>query len=216
MAPVAVLLIGIVLFYWFAFMGTIWAWLCTVIDLFQGKFIRAAIWFSLGTGGLWWWMGTKNVTFDEWKQFTLTFIGIGVLATFLRFIHRTTKSPVKPLTQSWTQIPALDGNVIPFIKATRQDRERVMEIQEHKCANPYCNSDLRGGIPHWDHIVPRSKGGTDSVHNMQYLCDTCNQNKGDMDWLEFLFRYSINMGIDPNVNQKPWQSWVLTRARNGL
>jgi hypothetical protein len=76
--------------------------------------------------------------------------------------------------------------------------------------------DLRQSTPHWDHIQPRSRGGTDSVHNMQWLCDTCNLNKKDMDWLEFLFRYATEMGMDPNVNQKPWQKWVITRTKNGL
>ena len=113
-------------------------------------------------------------------------------------------------------MPEPTGNVIPFVKATREERERVMRIQGHRCANPYCNTDLRQSVPHWDHIVPRSQGGTDSVHNMQWLCDTCNLNKKDMHWLEFLFRYAHEMGIDPNVNQKPWQKWVLTRSKNGL
>jgi hypothetical protein len=113
-------------------------------------------------------------------------------------------------------MPETTGNVVPFVHATRQEKERVMTIQEYKCANPYCNADLRDGVPHWDHILPRSKGGTDSVHNGQWLCDTCNTNKGSMSWLEFLFRYATGMGQDPNQNQKPWQKWVLTRTQNGL
>jgi hypothetical protein len=110
-----------------------------------------------------------------------------------------------------------DGaNVVPFVKATKEERERVMQIQGHRCANPYCNMDLRQSTPHWDHITPRSNGGTDSVHNMQWLCDTCNLNKKDMDWVAFLYRYATSLGIDPNKNQKPWQQWILNRTKNGL
>jgi hypothetical protein len=48
------------------------------------------------------------------------------------------------------------------------------------------------------------------------LCDVCNLNKKDMDWLEFLYRYATSLGIGPNENQKPWQQWMLNRAQNGL
>jgi len=66
------------------------------------------------------------------------------------------------------------------------------------------------------HHAARSKGGTDSVLNMLWLCDVCNLNKKDMDWLEFLYRYATSLGIGPNENQKPWQQWMLNRAQNGL
>jgi hypothetical protein len=99
--------------------------------------------------------------------------------------------------------------------ATRDQRAWMMQIQGHKCANPYCNADLRHNVPHWDHIIPRAKGGHDHVANMQWLCDTCNLNKGTADWTVFLFKYATGLGIDPRKN-RAWEKWVTMRATNGL
>jgi hypothetical protein len=143
--------------------------------------------------------------------FALIFLA-ALIWTIIKGLYTRKRKIVEP----WTSPLMADGNILPFVKATREDRERVLRLQDYHCANPYCNVDLRGDIPHWDHIQPRSRGGTDSVHNMQWLCDTCNRNKRDMDWLEFLYRYARNMGIDPNVNQKPWKKWVMNRVGNGL
>lgn len=138
-------------------------------------------------------------------------IALPIVLIQMAWQHLTMKT-----TPPFSAMPETTGNIVPFIKATREERERVMQIQRHRCANPYCNTDLRHSVPHWDHIVPRSQGGTDSVHNMQWLCDTCNLNKKDKHWLEFLYHYALEMGQDPNVNEKPWKQWVLTRTKNGL
>jgi hypothetical protein len=105
------------------------------------------------------------------------------------------------------------NNVLPFIRATREERNRVMALQGHKCANPYCNMDLRGGAPHWDHIVPRARGGTDSLHNMQWLCDGCNLSKSAQDWPVFLTQYAAGLGITPDVNSVPIQRWFAMRQK---
>ena len=38
---------------------------------------------------------------------------------------------------------------------------------------------------HVDRIIPRSKGGADSLSNFQCLCITCNTNKRDTDDTDF-------------------------------
>ena len=56
--------------------------------------------------------------------------------------------------------------------------------QEGKCAGckhhfPFQNFTV-------DHIVPRSKGGTDHLENLQLLCNYCNSTKGTMDQAAFV------------------------------
>ena len=87
MWPVAILLIAVVEFYWLSFCFTLWAWVCAIADLLQGKFIRASIWFSLGCGMLFWWMGT-DIDFDRWLHGSYVIVGLGALATFVRFYNR--------------------------------------------------------------------------------------------------------------------------------
>ena len=118
--------------------------------------------------------------------------------------------------QQRLRLPDEPTNVIPFVVLHPHLRSRVMSAQGFRCANPYCNTDLRDCIPHWDHIQPRARGGTDSLHNMQYLCQTCNTNKSDKPWPEFLIAYAKGLGQDPRINQKPWQNWAAMRANNGL
>lgn len=60
-------------------------------------------------------------------------------------------------------------------------REYLLEKWGRKCA--YCG---RSGLPlEIDHIVPRSRGGTDRVSNLTLACRECNQAKGNRTAAEF-------------------------------
>ena len=61
-------------------------------------------------------------------------------------------------------------------------REYLLEKWGRSCA--YCGAtDTPLEI---EHIVPRSKGGSNRVSNLTIACHQCNQNKGAMDIQEFL------------------------------
>lgn len=60
-------------------------------------------------------------------------------------------------------------------------REYLLEKWGRRCA--YCG---RSGLPlEIDHIVPRSRGGTDRVSNLTLACRECNQEKGNRTAAEF-------------------------------
>ena len=87
MWPVAILLLAVLLFYWFSFCFTIIAWLKAIAHLCFGNFTRAATWFAVGCGLLFWWFD-ENISFDEWWQMSLMFVAAGALGTFVRFYNR--------------------------------------------------------------------------------------------------------------------------------
>ncbi|MBQ7430259.1 RRXRR domain-containing protein [Butyrivibrio sp.] len=62
------------------------------------------------------------------------------------------------------------------LKNYKDSHEYIYSIQEGKCA--YCNSS----IEHYHHIVPRSKGGSDTPENLIGLCNLCHDkvHKGEL------------------------------------
>lgn len=68
-------------------------------------------------------------------------------------------------------------------------RYAVLERAGFKCQccgmKPLKNNDV---ILHIDHIIPYSLGGSDSIDNLQVLCDKCNISKRN----KFIINHNIN------------------------
>lgn len=84
----------------------------------------------------------------------------------------------KPTTDRSTALAALTAEqkirVMPAI------RWQVFQRDQWKCVSCGRNSH-NGAILHVDHIIPRSRGGSDSLDNYQTLCDVCNIGKSNRD-----------------------------------
>jgi hypothetical protein len=109
MWPVAILLIGVVLFYWFSFCLTIIALLKTLSYLCFGNFIRAALWFCTGAAMLIWWDG--RYSWDHFVPLYAVIVGVGATATLLRYLNRIIPPRTKPfkLRRSGYKEPANDN-----------------------------------------------------------------------------------------------------------
>jgi 5-methylcytosine-specific restriction endonuclease McrA len=61
-------------------------------------------------------------------------------------------------------------------------RENKMLVEEcaNCCAYCECKENLQ-----WEHIIPKSRGGSDNIDNMVQSCQKCNLSKGDKDPYEW-------------------------------
>ena len=59
----------------------------------------------------------------------------------------------------------------------RQNRHVLFGQQEGRCNG--CSGEFPFRMFEVDHIIPRSRGGTDHIDNLQLLCTHCNRTKGD-------------------------------------
>lgn len=59
----------------------------------------------------------------------------------------------------------------------------------------YCSTGLTSETATIDHVIPKSKGGTDDSQNLVLACPECNERKAERDFLLFLLerRKAISM-----------------------
>jgi len=120
MWPVAIFLMLVVAFYWFAFCGTIWFWMNALFSLCRLHFIRAAIWFVCGCWMMLWWYDKpgRELTWDDngYLFFAAFWIGLGALGTFVRWRKKqqanadhTNDADVDTANRSWECRPVHQG-----------------------------------------------------------------------------------------------------------
>jgi CRISPR/Cas system Type II protein with McrA/HNH and RuvC-like nuclease domain len=63
--------------------------------------------------------------------------------------------------------------------AILKENKKLVE-ESGKCAYCGCCDGLQ-----WEHIIPRSRGGSDIIDNMVQACPKCNQSKSDKDPFEW-------------------------------
>lgn len=72
---------------------------------------------------------------------------------------------------------------------TKEELASLLLFQKGKCANPYCRADLHTVKRDLDHKMPLSRGGSNGIENLQFLCSSCNAKKwtySNEEWLERL------------------------------
>jgi ATP adenylyltransferase len=62
-------------------------------------------------------------------------------------------------------------------------RYLVLRAAKNRCA--LCGITTKEAVLHVDHIIPRSRGGTNDLANLQALCAQCNQAKSNKDDTDF-------------------------------
>jgi hypothetical protein len=110
------------------------------------------------------------------------------------FIDRTTEGMVVHDWADWSG---------PKVRQQRKDREkwhaeymaaRQQAIERDGYTCQLCGYEVNPGDMHVDHIVPRSKGGSDTADNLRVTHSYCNLYRGDKDlrpWqIEYLQRRS--------------------------
>ena len=91
-----------------------------------------------------------------------------VYETIQRWKHRSPDRVAHYSAHAYAKRKGADGS------HTDAEWQMYLAMAEHKCLA--CGSD---GLLTKDHILPLTKGGTDHIHNIQPLCQSCNSRKRD-------------------------------------
>ena len=112
------------------------------------------------------------------------------LQTHIKLIDRLKR--ILPITETVVEVASFDQQKMqnPEISGIEYQqgelqgseiREYLLEKWKHKCA--YCG---RTNVPlEVEHIIPKSRGGSDRVSNLTIACHKCNQKKGNKTAAEF-------------------------------
>jgi 5-methylcytosine-specific restriction endonuclease McrA len=90
-----------------------------------------------------------------------------------------------------TVIRLLKYIVLPF-KKVHLSRQNIFKRDDNECI--YCGATTDLTI---DHVIPRSKGGSNTWENLVTCCGMCNVRKCSKDVDEFLSEYNLTMRHKP-------------------
>jgi hypothetical protein len=110
MGLIALFLIPIVLFFWFAFMFTLYTVPSAILCLTKNQYIRASLWICAFIAMIFWWDGRYG--WDRPMPLYIIIVSIGVVATAWRYSKRLRATAIP----TWTPPPPDTTNVIPFVR----------------------------------------------------------------------------------------------------
>ena len=130
--------------------------------------------------------GFEPIKVISWKKaITLVLLGkVEVLEAYQREIH----SP--SLTLKLPAVIKLIRYLKPIPKRVKFSRQNLFSRDDYTCQ--YCHRSYPVNQLTYDHIVPRSKGGTTSWTNVVTSCVRCNLRKGNKPLKALNFRLLKN------------------------
>lgn len=84
-------------------------------------------------------------------------------------------------------MPKIDRNLRRHI---RRLKKQLVLKQNFKCE--YCFAPITLSAT-FDHKIPKSKGGPDTIENGVACCGECNTAKADMTYDEFIYRLTVDI-----------------------
>ena len=96
-------------------------------------------------------------------------------------------------------------------KRARIKKRQMMDKQNGIC--PYCYREMSYEEATFDHIIPTSEGGPDTVDNIVLCCDSCNNERGNKDINKFLTQC---LGWASGFNYLPFIQSLCVRYDSGV
>ena len=127
-------------------------------------------------------------------------VGIDISPKAIELVKQRLEKPqplgIGPLFHKMLVIPRTDvpqRTDIDAPKNYRQNRHVLFGQQEGFCAG--CKIDFPFKIFEVDHKIPKTRGGTDHIENLQLLCPNCNRIKGNRP-MEYLITQLQTTGVN--------------------
>lgn len=73
---------------------------------------------------------------------------------------------------------------------SQEDKDYLFELSQGMCY--CCNKSITKELGKMGHIISHHFGGTETLNNLRYVCDTCNSDMGTSDMYEFIIHNKLN------------------------
>ena len=92
----------------------------------------------------------------------------------MQTLHQDTQVLMQNFDKQCTQVKSPS---VPTIPNGMSSKDYLLKLQKHKCQ--YCRKKMKKNHITREHIIPKSKGGTNHRRNICLVCKACNQKAGN-------------------------------------